>query len=79
MLAALNDLEVKAGDVFNAYITVPITEKIWTMLGKEFGHEEGKTAIIVRARSLWPQERRSGIPCPSSFFHAPNGVYILQS
>ncbi len=33
LLAALNDLNVKVGDVFNAYITVPITEKVWTMLG----------------------------------------------
>jgi hypothetical protein len=48
-LAALNDLEVKAGDVLNAYITAPITEKVWTILGPEFGADEGKVAIIVRA------------------------------
>ena len=35
--------------MLNAYITAPVTEKIWTLLGKEFGHDEGKTAIIVRA------------------------------
>ena len=33
MIAALNSLEVKFGDVMNAYITAPITEKIWTILG----------------------------------------------
>ena len=49
MLAALNDLEVKCGDVLNAYITAQVTEKIWTTLGPEFGSDEGKTAIIVRA------------------------------
>jgi len=27
-IAALNDLEVKIGDVLNAYITAPITEKV---------------------------------------------------
>ena len=48
-LAALNDLEVKVGDVLNAYITAPITEKVWTILGPEFGRDAGKRAIIVRA------------------------------
>ena len=48
-IAALNDLEVKAGDVQNAYITAPITEKVWTILGKEFGADAGKQSIIVRA------------------------------
>jgi hypothetical protein len=35
--------------VLNAYITAPITEKVWTTLGPEFGPDAGKTAIIVRA------------------------------
>jgi len=48
-LAALNGLEVKAGDVMNAYITAPIEEKVWTVLGPEFGDDAGKAAIIVRA------------------------------
>ena len=49
LMAALNDLDVKVGDVLNAYITAPITEKVWTVLGPEFGNEAGKSAIIVRA------------------------------
>jgi hypothetical protein len=49
LMAALNDLEVKIGDVFNAYITAPVTKKVWTVLGPEFGNDAGKTAIIVRA------------------------------
>ena len=48
-LAALNDLEVKSGDIQNAYITAPITEKVWTVLGPMFGADAGKKAIIVRA------------------------------
>ncbi|KAL7524009.1 hypothetical protein ACHAWF_000783 [Thalassiosira exigua] len=48
-IAALNDLEVKCGDVMNAYITAPVQEKIWTVLGPEFGEDEGKKAIIVRS------------------------------
>jgi hypothetical protein len=35
--------------VLNAYITAPITKKVWTTLGPEFGPDAGKTAIIVRA------------------------------
>jgi hypothetical protein len=29
-IASLNDLEVKVGDVMNAYITAPVKEKVWT-------------------------------------------------
>ena len=48
-LAALNDLEVKAADIQNAFLTAPCAEKIWTILGVEFGPDAGKRAIIVRA------------------------------
>ena len=33
-ISALNDLQVKSGDVMNAYVTAPCSEKIWTVLGK---------------------------------------------
>ena len=45
-IAALNDL---VGDMLNAYITAPITGKVWTILGPEFGPDAGKTALITRA------------------------------
>ena len=48
-LAALNDLEVKASDIQNAYLTAPNAEKIWTCLGPEHGTNSGKHAIITRA------------------------------
>ena len=48
-MAALNDLEVKASDIQNAYLTAPCEEKIYTKLGPEFGPDEGKLAVIVRA------------------------------
>jgi hypothetical protein len=48
-MAALNDLEVKAADIQNAYLTAPVLEKIWTRLGPEFGPDAGKVTIIVRA------------------------------
>ncbi len=49
LMAALNDLHVKVGDVLNAYITAPITEKVWAFLGPEFSIDAGKSAIIVHA------------------------------
>ncbi len=48
-IASLNDLEIKVGDVLNAYITAPVKEKVWTVLGPEFGHDASKSAIIVHA------------------------------
>jgi hypothetical protein len=32
-LAALNDLDVKMADIKNSYLTAPIAEKVWTVLG----------------------------------------------
>ena len=37
------------GDVLNAYITAPITEKVWTVLGAKFGSNTGNSAVIVCA------------------------------
>jgi hypothetical protein len=48
-VVALNDLDVMMGDIENAYLTAPITEKVWTVLGTEFGDDAGKRALIVRA------------------------------
>ncbi len=47
--ASLNDLKVKVGDVSNAYITAPVKEKVWTILGPDFGLNSSKSAIIVFA------------------------------
>jgi hypothetical protein len=48
-LAALNDLDGMMGDIDNDFLTAPITYKVWTMLGPEFGEDTGKRALIVRA------------------------------
>ena len=48
--AALNDLDVWAGDIQNAYLQAPCSEKYYTVMGKEFGSEfEGKKSLITRA------------------------------
>jgi hypothetical protein len=49
-LAALNDVYIMMGDIENAYLTGPITEKIWTVSGPEFGEDSGKRDLTVRAR-----------------------------
>ena len=45
LMMMLDDLEVKAADVLN--------EKMWTVLGPEFGDDAGKCAFIVRALYVW--------------------------
>jgi hypothetical protein len=45
----LNDLDVKMADIENAYLTAPITEKVWNVLVPEFVDDAGKRALIVRA------------------------------
>ena len=52
-IAALNNLQVKCGDVLKAYITAPVMELIWTTLGTKFGDDQGKTEIVVRAALLY--------------------------
>jgi hypothetical protein len=37
------------GDVLNAYITAPVKEKVWTILGPELGLDSDKSAMIVCA------------------------------
>jgi hypothetical protein len=70
LTVALNDLEVKVGDVLNAYITAPITEKVWTVLGPEFATDAGKTAVIIRA--LY------GLKSAGAAFHAHVASFMRQ-
>jgi hypothetical protein len=48
-IAALHDLDVKAADVENVYLTALTTEKVWTICGPDFGPDQRKKALIVRA------------------------------
>ena len=48
-VAALNDLDVLGADVQNAFLTAPNKEKCWMIAGPEFGHEEGKHFLVVKA------------------------------
>jgi hypothetical protein len=49
LLAALNDLELVAADIGNAYLQATTKEKIYAMAGPEFRELQGRTMIIVRA------------------------------
>ena len=49
LIAALNELDIKCADIQNAYLTAPCAEKLYTWAGPEFGNDEGKPFIIVRA------------------------------
>jgi Reverse transcriptase (RNA-dependent DNA polymerase) len=49
LIAALNDLDIYAADIGNAYLNAQTEEKVYTVTGKEFGHEAGRLATIVRA------------------------------
>ena len=41
MATTLNDLEVKLGNILNAYEQTAVTEKVWTILGPEFDKVAG--------------------------------------
>ena len=48
--AALNDIDVLAADIQNAYLQAPSSQKHYIICGKEFGLENvGKVALIRRA------------------------------
>ena len=49
LAAALNGLEVKGCDVQNAFLSADNLERHWMRAGPEFGPEQGKIFIVVRA------------------------------
>ena len=49
LIAALNDLDVLACDIGNAYLNAPCREKVWFVAGPEFGSRQGTVVRVVRA------------------------------
>jgi hypothetical protein len=49
LIAALDDLDILGADVQNACINAKTCEKVYTTAGPEFGSNEGRPAITVRA------------------------------
>ncbi len=48
-MAALNDLEILACDIQNAYLTADCRERVWVIAGPEFGSEAGKPMLVKKA------------------------------
>jgi len=42
LIAALNDLDIMACDITNAYLNAPRREKIWFVGGLQTGKDQGK-------------------------------------
>jgi hypothetical protein len=54
LIAALNDIEILAADIGNAYLQAPAREKVHTMAGPEFGPDNiGKTSDYSKGH-IWP-------------------------
>ncbi|KAI2506381.1 Reverse transcriptase (RNA-dependent DNA polymerase) [Fragilaria crotonensis] len=49
LVAALNELQLLACDIQNAYLTADCREKIYIIAGPEFGSEEGSIMIVKKA------------------------------
>jgi len=49
LIAALNNLDLVAADIGNAYLQAETKEKVYTIAGHEFGELQGKTIKLVRA------------------------------
>ena len=49
LLATLNEVDIQSADVQNAFLSAPVLEKVWLTAGPEFGPEQGKNMIVVRA------------------------------
>ncbi len=49
LIAGLNDLDLLACDVSNAYLNAPCREKIWFVGGKDTGEDFGKVLVVDRA------------------------------
>jgi hypothetical protein len=49
LYVALNDLNVMACDIQNAYLYATTKEEVYTIAGREFGENAGRPVLIVRA------------------------------
>ena len=49
LIAGLNDLDVLACDIGNAYLNAPCQEKVWFEAGAEFGSRKGRPVKVVQA------------------------------
>ena len=55
----MNGIEAKAADILNAYVTTPVQDKVWKILGPKFEEGSGKKDIIVRSLYVLKSEGES--------------------
>ena len=48
-IAELNELDILACDIQNAYLTALCRENNWTFAGQKFGEEEGTLMLVKMA------------------------------
>ena len=48
-LAALNNVEIRAAEIGNAYLKTKCREKIWSVAETDFGSDKGKVVLAVRS------------------------------
>ena len=76
--AALNDIDVWAADIRNAYLQAAPSEKHYIICGPEFGEENvGKRAVIVRA--LYGGRFSPAETSVTPFDHACNILVLLHA
>ena len=49
LLAAINEVDIQSADVQNTFLSAPILEKVWLNTGREFGPDQGRNMIVVKA------------------------------
>jgi hypothetical protein len=76
-IATLNDLKVKRANILNAYISAPVKEEAWCVLGPEFGPGTGKSALYPM-HTLWTEKRWRSIPCSLGGLSATPWLHILS-
>ncbi len=50
LFAALNDIDIMAADIGNAYLNAPRKQKVHSIAGKDFSSQAGEIVIIIRAQ-----------------------------
>ena len=60
-IAELNELDILACDIQNAYLTALCRENILTFAGPEFGEEEG-TLMLCKNDIIWAKVIKRSIP-----------------
>ena len=72
IIAASNDLKVKAVDILNAYVQAPVVEQVRT----KFGNDASNVALIVwamyRLKSASVAFRSHFATCPQTTWHEEN-------